>query len=1153
MAYRADIEIGVKGARSLEQLRSSINLTATTVDSLNDVVSARGSLVQNIENYTNNLNRAARSLERVGAGTEAETKAIREYVQALGEANTARARQNSLVAQEIANQRRVTPGNAGVGQQGPALPPALIEAQKVRQKWTQFFIDAEDLATDLQVSATAKGLNTRTKWTKFFDDASGVAQDLQAATQQQAQDTKNSWAKFFTQAVEVAEDLKSITKARGLNTRTSWTVFFQEAADTAKSIQATVEQKAALVKSSWSMFFDDAAQVAEDMRARTAQIRSAEAAASSAARQRLAQTSNRQAGEVIRRPISGPAYAEPAGPGGAGVTRASAVAAEAALRKVLDLQLKTATAAGSWATALQLGSRWLNEDLQVTSALLRANDRLLQSTNAQTAARKQLAKVKIFETQQAANVKRTGELNESIALGVGFPLLFGGGAGSIAGSFAGSFAGKGFGGQIIGGAIGQVIDNFIVGLTKVTSSLEETTKAAGISGTALEKNIEALREAGQEEKAMELATQALARVVGSDGVRALSEFERAGTELANAFQKLGVQLQALAAELLGPTAKGIAGAVEDTVLIRQAEKSGDPRQIADIQARNKAFGDEYYAIQERILNRQRELNKEFENQTVSIEKNVNTSAQSVRVLEAQIELAKTDGDLTNDKVFKLREAVIQKEFEKALQDAINNGTSSEVAQLERKLKLTQLATNRQEAFAKASEKAAKAGRNALDIQKAILGLQTEAIQTALQAGDIDIERARVTKGEAAALAEEIGQLDARFNLEARSLDLRTQQQLLAKELTGTERTLIESIYREQLTNLREQYKTRREILIQAEAQRLLEQAIADAQAMQQARQPFEDIRQQRELEVQYGKTYLRLVSEGMLPSEAQRIANYEKITAEQIKQLDLQIAMAEEDLNRAKTIGVIGEALEQYRTNLERLQKARGAALSSAALGPGEGKSNRERLQDEIATVQGQLNTLLDPINQITTAAEGIGLAFSDSFKGIISGTMTAQEALAGFFQNVADQFLDMAAQIIAKWIQLTILNSILRIFPGTPAAGGGSAGLFGAGSPDAIAGGGIFSGAGPYQFRANGGSVSAGSPYIVGERGPELFVPGRSGTIVPNDKMGGDNVSVVVNVDAKGTSVQGNDQQGNQLGRAISAAVQQELIKQKRPGGLLA
>ena len=123
-AYRADIEIGVRGARSLEQLRSSINLTARAVDSLNAVVSARGSLVQSLQNYTNNLNRAARSLELVGAGTVAETKAVREYVQALGEANVARTRQNALIAQEIANRRRVVATvNAGFGVQGPQAAP----------------------------------------------------------------------------------------------------------------------------------------------------------------------------------------------------------------------------------------------------------------------------------------------------------------------------------------------------------------------------------------------------------------------------------------------------------------------------------------------------------------------------------------------------------------------------------------------------------------------------------------------------------------------------------------------------------------------------------------------------------------------------------------------------------------------------------------------------------------------------------------------------------------------------------------------------------------------------------------------------------------------------------------------------------------------
>jgi hypothetical protein len=45
----------------------------------------------------------------------------------------------------------------------------------------------------------------------------------------------------------------------------------------------------------------------------------------------------------------------------------------------------------------------------------------------------------------------------------------------------------------------------------------------------------------------------------------------------------------------------------------------------------------------------------------------------------------------------------------------------------------------------------------------------------------------------------------------------------------------------------------------------------------------------------------------------------------------------------------------------------------------------------------------------------------------------------------------------------------------------------------------------------------------------------------------------VVVNVDAGGSNVQGNNNQAGQLGKAVGAAVQAELIKQRRPGGLLA
>jgi len=87
---------------------------------------------------------------------------------------------------------------------------------------------------------------------------------------------------------------------------------------------------------------------------------------------------------------------------------------------------------------------------------------------------------------------------------------------------------------------------------------------------------------------------------------------------------------------------------------------------------------------------------------------------------------------------------------------------------------------------------------------------------------------------------------------------------------------------------------------------------------------------------------------------------------------------------------------------------------------------------------------------------------------------------------------------------------------------------------------------------RAKGGSVTGGSPYIVGERGPELFMPGRSGGIAPAGSFGG-GTNVVVNVDATGSNVQGDDQSSKQLGVLLAAAVQKELIKQKRPGGILA
>ena len=193
-----------------------------------------------------------------------------------------------------------------------------------------------------------------------------------------------------------------------------------------------------------------------------------------------------------------------------------------------------------------------------------------------------------------------------------------------------------------------------------------------------------------------------------------------------------------------------------------------------------------------------------------------------------------------------------------------------------------------------------------------------------------------------------------------------------------------------------------------------------------------------------------------------------------------------------------------------------------------------------------ELNKLLEPLTQVDALGKSIGNSFSESFKGIVKGSMTAQEALRNMFERTADHFLDMAAKILAAQIK----SGIFGMFSGMLS---GSSNNF---TRDAVSATPTLT---PEQQvsrftfgRANGGPVKGGSSYLVGERGPEMFSPGVSGMITPNHALGG-STTVIVNVDASGSSVEGNETQGRELGRVISAAIQSELVQQKRPGGLLA
>jgi hypothetical protein len=129
----------------------------------------------------------------------------------------------------------------------------------------------------------------------------------------------------------------------------------------------------------------------------------------------------------------------------------------------------------------------------------------------------------------------------------------------------------------------------------------------------------------------------------------------------------------------------------------------------------------------------------------------------------------------------------------------------------------------------------------------------------------------------------------------------------------------------------------------------------------------------------------------------------------------------------------------------------------------------------------------------ISSAAAGIGDAFATSFKGIVDGSMTAQQGLATFFKSVADMFLDMAAQIIAAWIKMAILNTIVKIFG---AAGGGFAPLDNtAATSFSFNPGAMTGGLTPGGLFAEGGFVTGPTNAIIGEGGESEYV-------IPASKM---------------------------------------------------
>lgn len=195
---------------------------------------------------------------------------------------------------------------------------------------------------------------------------------------------------------------------------------------------------------------------------------------------------------------------------------------------------------------------------------------------------------------------------------------------------------------------------------------------------------------------------------------------------------------------------------------------------------------------------------------------------------------------------------------------------------------------------------------------------------------------------------------------------------------------------------------------------------------------------------------------------------------------------------------------EKEKILYNELRKA-GVSIDSAA-----GKKIAALVEQQYA-----LNTAMEAsaarMGHIQSLSDSVGDAFSSAF-----GNAIAQgDSLRDVLQGIAG---DIARIVYQESIGNQIKSSVSGLV--SQALSGGFSGLFGGGGP--------FTGA-TAQLGANhvaasilsilpgkasGGSVSAGNAYLVGEKGPEMFVPNFSGTIVPNGAKGG---GATYYIDARG------------------------------------
>ena len=257
----------------------------------------------------------------------------------------------------------------------------------------------------------------------------------------------------------------------------------------------------------------------------------------------------------------------------------------------------------------------------------------------------------------------------------------------------------------------------------------------------------------------------------------------------------------------------------------------------------------------------------------------------------------------------------------------------------------------------------------------------------------------------------------------------------------------------------------------------------------------------------------------------------------------------------ADQVYYLDKAYTSGKINLDAYTKATQDATNAAAL---QAQVNKG-LGDGLDAVFAGFNHAALAMAQGTSAFKMGEQLFTNSFQIMSSAISEFVQNGTIDFGKLAQSFAVMLANMAAQYAAAAAIKGFLGMLGGGATAN--VSGFAPGGGPLGPSGGAVVSGGGGlfdmikglFSGLADGGPVNAGNPYIVGERGPELFVPDAAGRIVPNGQGGGGSVGdVTVNVAMGSGGTTTSTQDGVEFGRRIKQAVVGVIANEQRPGGSL-